>query len=118
LVVLPSHPVVETLPLVLIEAGAAGLPVVASRVGSVDEIVQEGETGLMVPPNDELALREAIRELLLDEGLRKSMGAKGRSFIQNTFGMDRCLAAHDKLMRTILLNKANQIIKSDQTNNA
>lgn len=108
LVVLPSHPVVETLPLVLIEAGAVGLPAVATRVGSVDEIVQEGETGLLVPPNDEIALREAIRELLLDDGLRKSMGAKGRSRMHSTFGMDKCLAAHEQLMLAILLDKDGQ----------
>ncbi len=116
LVVLPSHPVVETLPLALIEAGAAGLPVVATRVGSVDEIVQEGETGLMVPPNDEVALREAIRGLLLDEGLRKSMGAKARNHIHSTFGMDKCLAAHDKLMRAILLDQAEQIVDGKRVN--
>jgi glycosyltransferase involved in cell wall biosynthesis len=102
LVVLPSHPVVETLPLVLIEAGVAGLPVIATKVGSVDEIVVEGETGLLVPPDDETAMREAIRTMLLDERLRKSLGVNGRRYVSDRFGMERCLSAHDKLFRMVL----------------
>jgi glycosyltransferase involved in cell wall biosynthesis len=103
LVVLPSYPVVETLPLVLIEAGAAGLPVIATKVGSVDEIVVEGETGFIVPSDDELALREAMRTLLLDENLRLAMGSKGKTRMQSTFGMEKCLNAHDALFQSILL---------------
>jgi glycosyltransferase involved in cell wall biosynthesis len=117
LVVLPSHPVVETLPLVLIEAGGAGVPVIATRVGSVDEVVQEGETGLIVPPNDEVALREAIRTLLVDEDLRKAMGRKGKIHVYNTFGMDQCLFAHDRLFRSILAETPKTIVGNNQVYN-
>jgi len=118
LVVLPSHPVVETLPLVLIEAGIAGLPVVATKVGSVDEIVVEGETGFIIPPNDETALRESIRTLLLDSELRKSMGDKGRTQVKSFFGMDRCLAAHDRLFRGILVKSAKMLVGGNKDKNA
>lgn len=79
LVVLPSHPAVETLPLSLIEAMAAGRAVVATRVGSVDELVQEGLTGRLVPPSDPAALGAALAEALDDPARRSAWGAAGRA---------------------------------------
>ena len=79
LVVLPSHPAVETLPLSLIEAMAAGRAVVATRVGSVDELVQDGVTGRLVPPADPAALAAALEELLADPARRAVCEAAGRA---------------------------------------
>lgn len=77
IVVLPSHPAVETLPLSLIEAMAAGRAVVATRVGSVDELVEDGTTGLLVPPGDPEALAAAIARLAGDPSLRDAQGRRG-----------------------------------------
>jgi len=74
--VLPS--IFEPFGIVLLEAMAAGLPVVASRVGGIPEIVQEGRTGLLVDPGNPGALAEALRLLLRDEVRRKSMGRDAR----------------------------------------
>jgi len=65
-------------PLVVLEAMAAGRPVVASAVGGIPDMVLDGETGVLVAPNDVVALRTAIVRLLGEPGLRARMGQAGR----------------------------------------
>lgn len=60
----------EGLPWAVLEASLAGVPVVATRVGALPEIVEDGETGLLVPPSDPAALSDALRRLLTDAALR------------------------------------------------
>lgn len=60
------------------EAMACGTPVVASRVGGIPELVEDGETGVLVPPNDSDALAQAICRLLTNPGLREKMAARSR----------------------------------------
>jgi glycosyltransferase involved in cell wall biosynthesis len=80
--VLPSR--TEGMPGVLIEAGLSGVPVVASTVGGVPEVVADGETGVLVPPGDADALAAALRRVLDDGGAVD--GPMGRA------GRERCLA--------------------------
>jgi glycosyltransferase involved in cell wall biosynthesis len=63
---------------VLVEAMSAGLPIVASRVGGIPDLVTHGENGLLVPPADACALERAISDLLNDEDRRKHMGEIGK----------------------------------------
>jgi glycosyltransferase involved in cell wall biosynthesis len=72
-VVVPSI-LPETFGLVALEAAAVGRPVIASAIGGLEDVVVDGETGLMVPPGDGAALGAAIRRLLGDEGLRVRLG--------------------------------------------
>jgi glycosyltransferase involved in cell wall biosynthesis len=67
------------------EAMALGVPVVASRVGAIPEIVQDGETGLLVDPNDPAQLRRALERLVLEPALRHSLGINGQKRILGRF---------------------------------
>jgi glycosyltransferase involved in cell wall biosynthesis len=85
IVVLPSH--AEALPTVLLEAAAAGRPVVATRVGGIPEVVQDDRTGILVPPNDVPALGGAILGLLQDNERARRYGREARSLASARFGV-------------------------------
>jgi glycosyltransferase involved in cell wall biosynthesis len=84
--VMPSH--YETFCISCLEAMAFGLPVVASRAGGLPEVVEDGVTGLLVPPGDSRALAEAVEELLRRPDLRRRMGAAGRERVRAHFTAD------------------------------
>ncbi len=71
------------------EAMASGLPVVAARAGGIPEVVADGETGLLVPPNDPAALAEAVARVAADPALRARLGAAGRTRAEEHFSYDR-----------------------------
>jgi len=68
----------EASPNVILEAMATALPVVGTRVGGIPELIQDGDTGIVVEPSNPIALAEALTRLLTDEEMRHSMGRKGR----------------------------------------
>lgn len=90
LFVLPSE--AEAMPNALLEAMAAGLPVVATRVGGVPEVVEDGVNGLLVPPRDPRALADAILRILADPGLSRNLAQAGRETIRAYFTFDRLIA--------------------------
>ena len=69
----------EGLPMAIIEAMAHGLPVIATPVGGIPELITPGRTGLLVPPADSDALATALRQLVADPELRHRMGADART---------------------------------------
>jgi len=75
----------DGIPNVVAEAMSQGLPVVTARAGAVDEIVVDGETGLIVPPDDPAGLADAITTLIRDPARRTAMGAAGRARIEAHF---------------------------------
>lgn len=83
LMVLPSF--TEGLPNVVLEASAAGVPVVATAVGGTPEAVEDGRTGLLVPPGDPVALSAAVVDLLGDPLRRRKFGLAGRAFVRERF---------------------------------
>lgn len=93
--VLPSR--YEGFPLSILEAMLAGLPVVASDVGSVSEAVVDGETGFVVPPGDVDALTAALRRLVDDPDLRRSLGAAGRARAEREFTARAMAARYERL---------------------
>jgi len=82
----------EGMPNVILEAAAAGLPIVATPAGGTPEAVTDGETGLLVPIGDEDALAWGLRRLVLDPALPKRLGAAGRERVGAVFGIDRFVA--------------------------
>lgn len=86
LFVLPSHN--EGLAITLLEAMAAGRPVVATAVGGIPEVVRDGETGILVPPHDPRRLSEAVIGLLDAPELAARMGEKGRRRIEAAFTLE------------------------------
>ena len=77
----------EGVPVVLMEAMAAGLPVVATRIAGVAELVEDGVSGFLVPPGDATALAERVAALLDDEDLRNRFGKAGRAEVQAEFNI-------------------------------
>jgi glycosyltransferase involved in cell wall biosynthesis len=75
------------------QALAHGRPVVATRVGGLLEVVVDGETGLLVPPRDPSALRQALERLLGDESLRRRLGAAGRWLAEERLSLDAAAEA-------------------------
>jgi glycosyltransferase involved in cell wall biosynthesis len=85
--VLPSYS--EGVSLALLEAMAAGLPVIASRVGGLPEVVTDGDNGLLIPPKDPEALAEALARLLANPALAKKMGENARRHVREHFSLER-----------------------------
>lgn len=86
------------------EAMAAGKPVVASRVGGIPEIVEDGVTGLLVEPGDSQQLADALVRLLQDEQARRAMGERGRERIQKLAGLHENVARRLEVYEQILSN--------------
>jgi len=89
----------EAMPLSILEAMASGLPVIASRVGDIPRVVEDGVTGLLVPPRDPERLSEALASLIDDPEGRRRMGAAGRRRVAEHFTASRAIAAIDGLYR-------------------
>lgn len=92
----------EGTPLALIEAGAAGRPVVSSDVGGVRSVVADGVSGVLTPPGDPSAVSHALARLLADPESRDRMGRSGRERVQQRFGHQRLLADIRELYADLL----------------
>jgi glycosyltransferase involved in cell wall biosynthesis len=92
---LPSW--VEAMPLVLLEAMATGVAVVASDVGDISRVVIDGQTGLLVPPRDTDRLGDALRAVVEDHDARASLASAGRQHVTANFSLERTLTALDRL---------------------
>jgi len=83
---------VEGFGIAIVEASASALPVIASRSGGIPEAVRDGETGVLVDPDNPAAVAAAAIRLLGDEALRRRMGAAGRSAVERHYNWDRVAA--------------------------
>ena len=97
--VLPSH--AEGLPLGVLEAMAAGTPVVASRVGGIPDVIAHRITGLLVEPAAPQALAQAIAKLLMDDGLRSCVRENARREVARRFSCAAVVAEVEALYRSL-----------------
>ena len=98
----------EGLPLSLVLAMGAGLPVVATRVAGIPEVVEHGVRGLLVEPGDASALGAAIARLIDDPALRADLGNNARAFVMPRFGADTYVHAMTELYDALLSAKGIQ----------
>lgn len=99
--VLPSW--AEGLPNAVIESLAAGLPVVATRVGGIPEIIEDGESGVLVPPHDPDSLASALLRVLNSPDLAQQLSCAGRNKVQMVFSFERLLKETQNLYEEGLL---------------
>lgn len=92
----------EGLPLSILEATAAGLPVVATNVGGVPETVIDGETGYLVKRSDAQALAAKLKALIQDPALRSRLGAQARKLYEQKFGLPRMVSETQEVYKRAL----------------
>ncbi|MBI3947785.1 MAG: glycosyltransferase family 4 protein [Armatimonadetes bacterium] len=99
-VAIPSR--MEGQSLFALEAMAEGAPVAASRAGGLPEMVRDGETGLLAPPDDPAALADALRRLLSDAALAAQLAAGARRFVETEMTIERMLAGMDAFYQSAI----------------
>jgi glycosyltransferase involved in cell wall biosynthesis len=82
----------EGTPVAVIEAMAAGLPVVATAVGGVPDVVRDNQTGLLIPPGEPMSLADTLYRVASDDELRRRLGANGREDVARRFRSERLVA--------------------------
>ena len=102
---LPS--IAEGTPVTILEAMACGLPVVASRVGGIPEVVEQQATGLLVPPSDASSLAEALAVYVQDPQLAERHGAAGRVRVERNNSIAAMVAGYAGLYDTLRASKTN-----------
>lgn len=96
----------EGMPNVLLEAAATGLPIVATRVGGIPEVVLDNETGFLVPAGDSDLLAMAMKKMmLLSHKDRLTMGARSRDFVTKNFGLESILNRWEQLYFDLMEQK-------------
>ena len=95
----------EAVGMVLLEAQSAGVPVVATRVGGIPEVVKEGVSGVLVPAADPSALAEAVSALLADPGKRARMAEEGRRWVQGRFKKEAMVRETEELYRKLFCDE-------------
>lgn len=100
---LPSH--TEGQPLVILEAFAAGLPVIATTVGAIPEMIGEGTHGFLIPPRDPEAIARAVSRLAADPALRQRMGETNQALFREQYTLERYVERVDELWRGEIMPK-------------
>ncbi len=100
--VFPSHAEYESFGIAVIEAMSAGIPVIASDIGPLREIMNDGENGILIPKKDPVALRSAIERLIKDRDLMRRLGEEGRKTILEKFSLKKAIREIEGVYERIL----------------
>lgn len=92
----------DGIPNVILEAMASGVPVVASAISGIPEVIEHGRTGLLVAPDDPAALADALVRLLRDPAAAEALGRTGEAFVRESFDPAQCVAPVADLLRESL----------------
>jgi glycosyltransferase involved in cell wall biosynthesis len=103
MVVHPSRS--EGLSNTLLEAMAEGLPVIATDVGGTPELVKDGETGMLVPPDDPVLLAAKIKQLLNDPGLRFRLGESGLKLVRSKYSVETVASQYERIYESLLADQ-------------
>lgn len=95
----------EGLGVSLLQAGAAGVPLIGSDAGGIPEIVRDGLTGLLVTPGDQRGLENAVMTLVEDESLREKYGSAARTYVREHFSVDTMIDGNLQLYRELLAQR-------------
>jgi glycosyltransferase involved in cell wall biosynthesis len=98
----------EAFGIAAVEAMAMGKTVVATRVGGLPEVVEEGRTGFLVPPEDTSAISATITTLFHDQALNEEMGRRGKVRAREHFDLERTLAGVEQLYQEVLTRRRTQ----------
>jgi glycosyltransferase involved in cell wall biosynthesis len=93
---------IEGLPLALLEAWAAGLPIVSSAVGGVPKVVSNGKNGLLFPNGDEVALAAALRKILADPKMAARMAYEGQALVREHYSLARMANDYETRYRSLI----------------
>lgn len=97
------HPaLMEGLGISLLQAAAASVPIIASRAGGMPEVVRDGDTGLLIEPGNTEELEAALRRLLSEPSLRRSMGESARRYVEDTFSVQRMVEGNIAIYERVL----------------
>ena len=92
----------EGFPVTVLEAMAAGVPIVATQVGGILESIRDNEEGLLVPPGDSMALAQAIARILKDPGLRERLVQNAKARVEKEFSLGKMVRNHEALYQEVL----------------
>ena len=99
--VLPSYG--EGMPMTILEAMSYAIPVIATNVGGIPELIKDGETGHLIEPGNLDQLLEKMKKLIEDENMRVSMGKKGRETVEKDFSISEMANKIDDVYESLLL---------------
>jgi len=113
MLVLPSR--AENQPLSILNAMSASLPVVASNVGAIPEMIEDRQSGILVPPDDPVALAFALRELISDPAERERMGKRGEAIFKARFRLEDTIERFEALYLSLSDGPARAASKATAT---
>ena len=105
---------VETLPLAFLESMASGLPLVATRVGGVPDLIEDGVNGFLTEPRDPRSLADAMLRVLADRAVAERMGSASRRIVIERFHVDQMVRDYEDLFAELLTRKRVPLAAADR----